>query len=314
MSVMVCPPGASPTGSAGAAVARRRAHRGAVLSSRLPAPGVCWVMAPLGRYVADAGVRRTGSRAAMPATASPCAPAPLPLAALDGEAVGPVRPDGSRQAVRLTSAEPTRAGRPPRAPGRARSRVPADARTEDGVASPASCRSVTELASRSARGAPSLDAAAAAAAPPRLFCAPGFGPGPFIAGRSPGRVRKHISARPQPTRPVHPLSPPGPSRRVGRDTGRGAAVPVASAPCTPLRRPDASGSPTSSRSPPAARGRCLRPADSKRRNRAREPARPLPFIHVQREEAWVLAPRERPPVCMLHVATRMRPGPSERGQ
>ena len=30
------------------------------------------------------------------------------------------------------------------------------------------------------------------------------------------RVRKHISARPRPTRPVYPLSPPGPSRRVGR--------------------------------------------------------------------------------------------------
>lgn len=38
------------------------------------------------------------------------------------------------------------------------------------------------------------------------------------------------------------------------------------------------------------------------------PGAPPPFIHVQREEAWVLAPRERPPVRMLHVATRMRPG------
>ena len=107
-----------------------------------------------------------------------------------------------------------------------------------------------------------------AAAPPQPFCAPGFGPGPFIAGRSPGRVRKHIPpARNRPDPSTH-CRRPGRAAVWGSETGRGAAVPVASAPCTPLRCPGASGSPTSSRSPPAVRGRYLRRADSKRRNAA----------------------------------------------
>ena len=126
-------------------------------------------MARLGWYAADAGVRRTASRAAMPATASPCASAPLLLAALDGEAVGPVRTDGSRQVAKTDrpaslAGGATRAGRGPADEHRADARRPASARagpgtepgsgrrrTEDGVASPASCRSVTELASCSAR-------------------------------------------------------------------------------------------------------------------------------------------------------------------
>ena len=219
-------------------------------------------MAPLGRYVADAGVRRTGSCAAMPATASPCAPAPLLLAAFDGEA-GPVRPDGSRQVAKTDRpASPaggaTRAGRDPADEQRADASRPASARagpgTEQGSGRRRTEDGAAQLASRSARGAPSLDAAAAAAAPPRSFCAPGFGPGPFIAGRSPGRVRKHISARPQPTRPVHPLSPPGPSPRVVSRSGvqHGAALPPGPVPAVP-RRP---GGLAAARRP---RGRAGRP-------------------------------------------------------
>ena len=148
MSVMVLSSGGEPDGTGGARTAGGAAHR-------LPAPGVCWVMAPLGRYVADAGVSRAGSRAAMPATASPCAPAPLLLAGARwrGRRSGAAR--RSRQVVKTgRPASPaggaTRAGRAAADEHRAAASRPASARAGPGT-EPGSGRCRTEQLGRLAR-------------------------------------------------------------------------------------------------------------------------------------------------------------------